>query len=172
MGLARRRIATRTLLLIRALLRRTLTVLLHSLLLRCAVGILSRRLVAGRNRGIRCRRRGRCNMGGCESALRTRGLVAEHHARIHRALPDGGGAVRWRWLVRRRNSVYPDAAHPGRRTMAVRNTRWRPLCFEDRRGYRKAGNEYSEMLHGAPRVVSHILPKQGECQHAKPEDIT
>jgi hypothetical protein len=100
-------------LLLVAQLRRALTILLVSLLLRAARLIIARR---GRRRDeIRLP-----GLGRREHARAARGGVAsEDDARVHRPLADGGRTIGWRRLMRRRNAVDPDAAHPRRRTMAL-----------------------------------------------------
>src|SRR5689334_1411165 len=84
-----------------------------ALLLRGTILLLARRRV--RRREIRLPL-----LRGRVVSLVARGIVAEHDARVQRALANGGGAIRWRGLVRRRHAIDPDAAHSRRRTMAHR----------------------------------------------------
>lgn len=90
-----------------------LTLLGLTLLLREAILLITRRRVRRREVRLSLLRRR-------VVAIIARCITTENDARVQRALPNSGRAIRWRRLMRWRHAFDPDAAHSRRRPMAVR----------------------------------------------------
>lgn len=79
-------------------------------------------------------------------ATTARVILGKDHSAVRRPVPDRARAIRRRGLLRGRNIVDPDAAHPGRRKMTRRDRNTRRLLLRHRH---ERAHRWSRLPHRA-----------------------
>lgn len=82
-------------------------------------------------------------------------LLAEDHASVPRLISHGARTIRRRGLLRRRNVIQPNPAHPRRRKMCLRNGRLRILRFRTCLRFQRSATKRHRGKHEHVQTTSH-----------------